>query len=254
MNYLRIFVLICAPVVTGSASGQPALPTQDAKDPLTSLFADVAFASVTYACTQLVVPENAADASRTIETAQTRWLELAQKAAVTNASATFLHARVPTGTGVNADGPMNAQLCAVVAKGTSIAGMTIVELGTRRGAAGFCANQLQVEPCLAAAAAAAGYGLAKPWAWLPVYARWPASLGAPKTASDVLAQLAAMPIEIRSMAKGQGTQKTFSQGLQPLAVCQADCAAASSQTTDPPSGPGIGWFIPAEVSTNKPDS
>ena len=250
MNHLRIFVLTCATFVVGSATGQPAPPTQDPKNPLTSVFADVAFASVTYACTQIVVPENAADASRTIETARTRWLELAQKAGVTNASATFLHARVPTGTGMDADGPMNAQLCAVVAKGTSVAGMAIVEVGTRRGAAGFCANQLQVEPCLAAAAAAAGYGLAKPWAWLPVYARWPTSLGAPKTASDVLAQLAAMPIEIRSVTKEQGTQKTFSQGLQPLAVCQGDCAAASNQITDAPSGPGIGWFIPAKVPTN----
>lgn len=239
---------VCALLASASAIAQPAAqPPAQAQNALTSVFADVTLPATTYACIAIQLPSDGAAAARAIEDARTRWIDLARKGKITQASATFLHARVPTEDAAKQDAPIDAQLCGVVAKGTSAPSMDTVDLPARRGAAGFCPNQLQVEPCLAAAAAAAGYGPGKPWQWLPVYARWPATAPAPSLATDVLAQLVAMPVSIRTLEPGEHKQKfELSLGLQPLIPCEANCSAPVAQAaTVAPSGPGVGWFIPA---------
>lgn len=248
----RAILAACAVLASTTAIAQPAAqpapqPAAAASNALTSVFTDVTLPAATYACIALPIPSDGAAAARAIDAAGTRWLDLAKADKITQASATFLHARIPTEAPAAPDAPFDAQLCAVVAKGTSAPSMTIVDLPARRGVAGFCPKQQQVEPCLAAAETAAGYGPDKPWPWLPVYARWPTTTPAPTAAAEVLAQLVAMPIAIRTLAPAeQGRRFEVSAGLQPLVPCEANCSAPAAQpATVAVTGPGVGWFIPA---------
>lgn len=243
---------VCALLASANAIAQPAAlpapqPAAPAQNTLTSVFPDVTLPAATYACIALPIPSDGAAAARAIDEAGMRWLELARTGKITQASATFLHARIPTEAPAKPDAPFDAQLCAMVAKGTAAPSMTIVDLPARRGVAGFCPKQQQVEPCLAAAEAAAGYGPDKPWPWLPVYARWPTTAAAPMVAAEVLAQLSAMPIAIRTLAPAeQGRRFEVSAGLQPLVPCEANCSATAAQpATVAATGPGVGWFIQA---------
>lgn len=246
---LAACALLASANAIAQAVAQSAAPAQNA---LTSVFADVTLPAATYACIALPIPSDGSAAARAIDEAGTRWLDLARADKIPQASATFLHARIPTEVAANPDAPFDAQLCAVVARGTSAPSMTIVNLPARRGTAGFCPNQPQVEPCLAAAAAAAGYGPDKPWPWLPVYARWPATEPAPASAAEVLAQLVAMPISMRSLAPADKLRRfELSAGLQPLLPCEANCSTPAAQSaTVASSGPGVGWFIPAASAAN----
>ena len=142
-NHHRGILAACALLASGGAISQPAAqPPAAAQNPSTSVFADVTFPATTYACIAVQLPTDGAAAARAIEQARTRWIDLARTGKITQASATFLHARIPIEDAAKQDTPIDAQLCGVVAKGTTAPSMATVDLPARRGAAGFCPNQL----------------------------------------------------------------------------------------------------------------
>lgn len=223
-------------------------PNQPPQNALTSYYPRATFPAVTYACMPIVIPPQDDAATKVIEGAHSVWLSIAQRGGLTRASATFLHAQIPAGQGMDADAPLPAQICAIVDKGTQVAGLTRLEMQERQGVAGFCANLQKVEPCLTAAAEVSGYTEQKPWAWLPVYGRWSNAIDSPKSAIDVVGYLITRPIDIKSVPVGLGKAKEFHEDAKELVECEQDCAAKDGHVVVDASGPGIGWFIPAATT------
>lgn len=239
--------LIGVTAANAQLAAQAPQPKQPPQNALTSYYPKATFPAVTYACMSIVIPPQDDAATKVVEGAHSTWLSIAQRGGLTRASATFLHAQIPAGQGMDADGPLPAQVCAVVDNGTQVPGLTTLEMQERQGVAGFCTNLQKVEQCLAAAAEVSGYTEQKPWTWLPVYGRWSKAIDSPKSAADVVGYLIMRPIDIKSIPIGKGKAKEFHEDAKELVKCEQDCVAKDGHVVVDASGPGIGWFIPAAI-------
>lgn len=195
---------------------------------------------VRYACISFSLPEDEEAAKTTIDAARQKWLDAARTAGLKESSNIFFHAAVPQAATTTA---IPAQACAIVDSQANLSGMTMLDLPARAGVAGFCEKQLDVQDCLVSVAKQLDFTDAKPWPWLPIYARWAQDAQAPKTAQDVVSYLTTNKLELRTATSGGGaTVEQSSQGLKPLIPC-TDCPAAQQRETLTPAGAGVGWFL-----------
>lgn len=219
----------------------PAVPTAPA--PVAPVLKEVTFPAVTYACISLVIPDDDKAAEGAIDEARVRWYQTARSAGLKQAGSVFIHAKVPVGDSAN-NAALPAEACGIVSQGSIVQGMEIRKLPSRQGMAGFCEKVLDVQECLASASKRAGFTEAKPWPWLPMYARWPLDQSIPATEADVIRHLRTSVSTIPYAPPGSGVPRERStNGPKPLVECK-DCGVAEGAKETDAIGSGIGWFIP----------
>lgn len=204
------------------------------------------FPTVTYACLAFDLPIDPAAAKAAIDTANANWVAAAVSGGLSKSSSLFLDAEIVKPVGpANSAPPIPVKACAIVPEGSIVPGLQVAVVPARTGVAGFCA-QLEVDLCLAQAAAEAGYTAARPWPRLPIYARWPAGQAAPTNAGNVTATLATTMAPASSAAAGMApTVEQNSGGLVPLIPCpDSGCPKPPRFDDVPAAGVGVAWFLP----------
>ncbi len=229
----------------GIAQAQPAqAPTPSASASLPTVAApkEYTFPAVTYACIAVSIPDDEKAAEAAINAARLRWYEIARRSKLERSSSIFIHGKVPQGE-INGGSPVSVDACGIVVAGTTIEGMTVRNIPARKGLAGFCSNQLDVQACLARALKDTGFTDAKPWPWLPMYARWPVSQPAPAAETDVLQYLHTANFPIPYAPSGKGATYEHHEGPKQIVACN-QCTNPSPLVNAEATGKGIGWFIP----------
>ena len=202
------------------------------------------FPAVTYACIALLIPDEDKAAERAIEAARVRWYETARQAGLKQASGVFIHAKVPVANSADNVTALPAEVCGIVSQGSTVQGMAMRKLPPRQGLAGFCDKVLDVQECLASASNKGGFTEAKPWPWLPMYARWPLDQPVPVAEADIIQYLRTAVFTIPYALPGSGIpHERSTNGLKPLVECK-DCIDAEGAKETDAKGTGIGWFIP----------
>lgn len=234
-------------LATGMAHSQTKPPTAPASAPTVPPVnspPDPTFPPVTYACVDLSIPDDDKSAEGAIDEARVRWYETARRAGLKQASSVFIHAAVPPADAANKPNVLPAEACGIVSQGATIQGMKMHRLLARKGLAGFCDKILDVQECLASAAKAGGFTEAKPWPWLPMYARWPEDRPIPVAGTDVIQYLRTAVLAIPYAPPGSGVPRERStNGPKPLVECK-DCVEPDGPKEAGVTGKGIGWFIP----------
>lgn len=222
-------------------------PTAPASGPSTGIAAKaVTMPPVRYACIPFSLPEDEDAAKAVIDAARQKWLDATRAAGIKESSNIFFHAAMPQAAAPTATS-IPTQACAIVDSQANPSGMTVLDVPARSGVAGFCEKQLDVQNCLANVAKQLGFTDAKPWPWLPMYARWEQEAQAPQSANDVVTYLATKKIELKAATSGSGaTVEQSSQGLKPLVPCTG-CPATPQVDTLTPAGAGVGWFLQGVV-------
>lgn len=227
-----------------TAQSQPAPPSPPTNIPTPAAPSEFTFPAVTYACIALSIPADDKAAEGAIESARVRWYETARQAGLKQASSVFIHAKVPVAGAPDNASALPAEVCGIVRQGSTVQGMAMRNLPPRQGLTGFCDKVLDVQECLSSASDKGGFTEAKPWPWLPMYARWPLDQPSPIAERDIIRYLRTAVFTIPYAPPGSGVpHERSTNGLKPLVECK-DCLDAESAKETDAKGKGIGWFIP----------
>lgn len=187
-------------------------------------------------------------AAAVIEKARTSWTDLATAASIKQRGAVYVAMDLPPKDFTGTETP--SEICAVVAGGSAVDGLTIKTVPGREGFVGFC-RETDPEACMAKVFAALNFTDEHPWPRLPIYSLWRNEVTEPSNASDVLDYLSRASFDVASPQEVPGTTRSFD--IDNLTACEGDACPAVADAIETTDGRGIAWFLPlSKAETPKP--